>query len=370
MTGRGLVHSLTLLGLLLSLGAGAAGCAQEAHSSPQVVTAHEAPALRVRTASVALSSLTETLELRGVVLADRDVTFSAEMPGRIESMSVDNGDRVRRGQVLARIDYRMQRAQREQAAAARDLAVATLERLQALRAEDMASAQQIDQAEAQARNAKAALAIADAQLAKAVVTSSIDGVVARRFLSEGEYANPGQPVVQVVDLSRVRVSAQVPESGAARVRRGMPVRMRIDALGRALEGTVHVLMPATFSKSNTFDLRVLVDNPDYSILAGMAVTLQLDAQEHREVVVVQQDVVVESESGRSVYVAQEGVARRRAVALGPIAGDRVVVTEGLQPGDQLIIEGQRSLHDGQKVEIVTGHAAAAAAPHGDETRGS
>jgi len=360
------------LGAALLLALSAAGCGGDAAQAPAEPEASpNAPALRVRVEPVALGALSERIVLRGTVLPARDVTFSAEMPGRVEALTVDHGDRVRKGQVLARIDYALQLAQRDQARAGHELAVKTLERLDKLRADDMVSQQDLDQARTQVLTSKAALAITEAQLGKSVVRSTISGIVARRHADAGEYANPGVPLVQVVDFSTVKVSAQVAETDAARVRRGLPTRVRFDALGREVDGKVHVLMPAAHHMSNTYELRVKLPNPDHAILVGMAATVSIDVAKHDDVVVVEQDAVVESESGRAVFIEVAGKAKRRPVVLGAIEGDRVIVAEGLSPGDKLVVEGQRTLHDGQEVRSIVDSAVADEPPRAPaESEGS
>lgn len=353
----------TLLVVFLALAAMAGtGCTNEAHSktadTPTTGKALEEPAARVRVQTVGLGRLTESIILRGTVQPVTDVTVSAEAAGRIESLSIEEGEPIKRGQVIARVDYDLQKAQRDQARAGYDLAVKTVERLKALRADDMASQQQLDQAETQVLTSRAALAIATAQLRKSVVTSPTSGLALRRFMDLGEFAAPGAPLVRIVDYDTVRVSAQVAETDAARIRAGMPVTIRIDALGREITGQVQQLMPVADPKAKTFEVRIELPNPDHSILLGMAATVRIDAQRHDDVVIVQQDVVVESGEDRAVYVTTDGLARRRPVVLGAIEGDRVVIREGLAPGESLVVEGQRALHDGQKVRIITGQALA------------
>jgi len=175
----------------------------------------------------------------------------------------------------------------------------------------------------------------------------------------------------VVDFSTVKVSAQVAETDAARVRRGLPTRVRFDALGREVDGKVHVLMPAAHHMSNTYELRVKLPNPDHAILVGMAATVSIDVAKHDDVVVVEQDAVVESESGRAVFIEVAGKAKRRPVVLGAIEGDRVIVAEGLSPGDKLVVEGQRTLHDGQEVRSIVDSAVADEPPRAPaESEGS
>lgn len=351
----------------------AAACTPPARSEPQRTEASKPAPVRanVRVQVIAPAQLTETIELRGSTLPDRDVTLAAETPGRVEEMHVDLGDRVKRGDLLVRVDYAMLRAQRDQARAAYQLANKTHQRLKKLRADDLVAQQRVDEAVMQKESALASLNINKVQLDRSTVMAPLGGIVARRLVDQGEYVNPGQPLLQIVDYSTVIVAAQVPERLVAHVRRGMPVSVDVDALGRVFEGEVYVVIPAAHPTSHTYEVRVKVANLDHTILVGMSARVRIAIREHRDVVVVAQDLVVEAHGRRVVFIEQGGVARQREVVLGAIDGDQVVVREGLATDDRLIIEGHRDLVDGQPVQDVgakaapTSGEATAPAPRGD-----
>lgn len=337
--------------LILSLVAAAMGCSKDGDDAESTEKKAVKP-LNVRVWNVQLSDLTERVFLQGRTTTDRDVTFAAEVPGRVETLAVDNGSRVEKGDLLARIDYATLKAQKEQAKADWALADRTYERLESLFKEELATEQQVDEALTRVRVAKAGLELAAVQLKKATVASTIDGVVARKMVEAGEYVNPGQAIVHVVDLAHLVITAQVPEKQVSRLKRGMPVQVKIDSLGEVFDGEVHVVMPAAHPTSRTFEVRIKVPNPEYRILVGMTATLDIVSQTHAEVVVVRQDWVVESGEDRFVFVVDGEVAHRRLVRLGPVEGERVLILDGLSAGDDLVIEGQRSLYDGQKVKVV------------------
>jgi membrane fusion protein, multidrug efflux system len=343
---------------LLALALLVAACTPLARSEPQKIeTSKAAPArANVRVQVVASAQLTETIDLRGSTLPDHDVTLAAETPGRVEEIHVDLGDRVKAGDVLVRVDYAMLRAQRDHARAAYQLATKTHQRLVKLRADDLVAQQRVDEAVMQKESALASLNINKVQLDRSTVSAPLGGIVARRLVDQGEYVNPGQPLLQIVDYATVIVASQVPERLVAHVRRGMPVSVDVDALGRRFEGEVYVVIPAAHPTSHTYEVRVKVANPDYAILVGMSARVHIAIREHRDVVVVAQDLVVEAHGRRVVFVERGGVAQQREVVLGAIDGDRVMVLEGLAPGDRLIIEGHRDLVDGQLVEDVGAEA--------------
>lgn len=308
--------------------------------------------LNVRVWEVQTAQLTEHVMLQGRTTTDRDATFAAEVPGRVETLAVDNGSRVQKGDLLARIDYATLKAQKEQAQAAWELAKRTHERLESLGKEAMATQQQVDEAATNLRSARANLDMARVQMKKATVTSTINGIVARKMVEEGEYVNPGQPIAHVVDLADLVITAQVPERQVSQLRRGMPVRVAIESLGEVFDGVVHVVMPAAHPTSRTFEVRVKVPNPEFRILVGMTASMDIASRTHDDVVVVRQDWVVESGEDRFIYQVDGGVARRKAVQLGPAEEDRVLVQEGLSAGERLVVEGHRNLYDGQKVMVV------------------
>lgn len=314
----------------------------------------ETMAVNVRTQIIETTSLTESIRLLGETQADRDLTYSAEIAGRLEYLAVDFGDTVRSGQILARIDYEMLKAQALQAAAAYDLAVKTYDRLQTLGAEELVTQQQIDEANAGRIQAMAQLDQANAALQRSEVKSTVDGVVAGKFVEEGEYMMPGSPIVRILNYSTVIVTAQVPETRVPSLDPDAEVTVYIDALDESFPSSLDVLLPQSDPESRTFTVRVKTPNPDRKILVGMAATLNIKVKEYNDVIVIPQEVVIEQFDGRYVFVRNGDTARKVKVILGPTQKQSVIIREGLKPGDELIIDGQRDLVDGQPIRVING----------------
>lgn len=350
------IYWLLLAMLLLS-------CGEPAHSEPEAAEAAakadpgnaKGPALvpvNIKVKATELTDLTENITISGSTLPDTDATFSAESAGRIEYLAADYGDRVKKGKVLARIDYVMQKAQVDQARATFDLAEKTYTRLNQLKDEELISQQQIDEAQANMLQAEAGLKIAEASLRKSLVISTINGVVARKFVEQGEFVAPGAPIFQVVDYSTIVIEADVPERLVKKVKRGDPVTVRIEAMDESFKGNVYVVMPMADHLARTFRLRVKVLNPDFRILNGMAAVLQIAGRHFEQVVVVPQEAVIEDEGWRSVFVEKDGVAIKKKVELGPATGSRVMISSGLGAGERMVVLGQRELVDGQPVHVI------------------
>ena len=323
-----------------------------ADKAEQEINAPKVRPINVKFESVTLSSLTQYIVANGTTQAVRELTYSAEVPGRIEALSVDIGDRVRRGQILARIDYTTLQAQAAQAKTSYDLASSTYNRLSALQDEDIISKQRIDEARSNVDSAEAGLSIAQANVKKARVRSTYSGIVDAKFVEKGEYVGPGTPLFKVVDYKTIIVEAHLAETQVAGIDRDAEVEVEIEALHATFTGKIDTLIPTADRESKTFTLRIKVQNKDYAVLIGMSAVVRLPSRTFDNVIVVPQSAVIEERSEKSVFVEKNGLAERRSVRLGAAQGDKVVVQEGLKEGDHLIVLGQRELEDGKPVRIV------------------
>ncbi len=312
---------------------------------------YEIKPVNVQTATVASESLTEIVTATGTASPETDVTFSAEIPGRIEYLGVELGERVRKGQVLARIDTRTLRAQKTQAQANYELAKTTHGRLDNLGA-DLVSRQKLDETKSALTGAEAQLAIANDSVKKSLIRSTINGVVSTKLVDRAEYVAPGTPMFRVVDHRTIVIEAQLPETQVAMVSTGSKVAVTIGALGEDFEGIVDAVLPTADPVSRTFTVRIKVDNSDLRILVGMSANVKITARVHEDAVVLPQDIVIEGKDARSVFVAKNGAAKKRTVRLGAVEGDRVVILEGLESGEEVIVLGHRDLTDGQPIQIV------------------
>ncbi len=305
--------------------------------------------LRVETLELKPKHLREYIQLQGETLAFRELLLSSELPGRIEELSVHLGDQVKEGQVIARIDFRTQRAQLRQIRAQLELAQSSHRRLKELLKEEMATQQQVDQASSQVTQSRAGLELARIQWSKSVIKAPLSGLVTLKRVERGEYVMPGAPLLKIMDHSKIMVMAQVPEQQIAELKKGMKVHIKIGSLERSFEGEINVLIPSGHPESHTYEIRVELDNPEREILVGMAAELKILSQSHEEAVVIAQDQLLFSGGERVAYLFDGGRARRPVLELGPPEGDRILVRSGLSLGERLIISSQSSLREGQEV---------------------
>lgn len=327
-------------------------------------------------------TLTRRLELTGEVRPWQEVHVFAKVPGQIiRRLTVRKGERVKAGQVLARldeqaIDARLQEARAALAAAEAGIARAEANRallekdrlrFEALLRENAVPRQQVDHLRSRQQEADAArnASRAQAEQARAVirqlsltredhrVRAPLDGVVTARCCDPGNLSSTERPLVQLADDSRVKILAFVTEADLPSIRPGIPAEVRIDAYPeRRFSGAVSLVNAALSPATRSADIEIHLDNPEGLLRPGMyaRVTLVTGAT---EAVAVDRDAVLRMPGTGSDYVFT--VEDHRAVLVNVVTGLRqgrfVALRQGVAPGTAVVVEGQGALHHGDRVRI-------------------
>lgn len=331
----------------------------------------------VEAGPVQRGTVDRSLVLTGTIQAGRTVHLLPMAAAKIESLPVKVGDRVSKGQVLARLDTDLSRLQFQQAEAAVGLAEVGLataerefERAQKLHQTGTLTDQQFEQAKAgmdmanlQLAQAKAAKGLANEQLVDGVVKAPFDGLVASVGGEVGNWfspaaMNPMAPggLVSVVDLSSVKVDVQVTDRDVSLIEPGMPAVLEVDALGErlpeGLPGTVESVGFSADAASRTFPVRVVASNPDTVVRAGMHARVRLVLERSTDALWVPEDAIQPAAVGQYVLVLQEdSTAQMQPVKTG-IHGDRgIEILSGLDGSEQIVVKGAFGVKPGAVVEV-------------------
>ena len=337
---------LGALTAIFALGCGFAGADQSSVQPEATVASSEATRVEV----IALESATMRLELDlpGEVEGSRDALLAAANGGYVERVYVRAGDVVETGARIASVDVALFAAQSDQAAAQADQAEAELERVRRLG--DLASAQQVLLAETNARVSAASARQARTRLSRAMVSAPFDGVVASVGVEVGESTGPGAPVARLVQLDPVLVTLSVSDRDVGALRVGDPVDVWAAAAGEGRRGTIRHIAPAADLNTRAFPVEVEVENAERELLPGMIARVTV-SRSVGDGVVIPQDWLVTRRRDRGVFVEQDGLARWRPITLGDVVHDEVIVTDGLAPGDRVVVTGHRELMDGDSLII-------------------
>jgi len=309
-----------------------------------------AAATRVELAIIEESEASIELVLPGEINGARDAILGSAMGGFIERVLVENGDEVRAGQVLVRVDTAMASARLAQSAvelrsAEREVGRGT--RLGAALAQAQRDAYQTRFDAAEAAHASARIAVS-----RSVIRAPFPGVIANLEADRGEIAPPGAPLLRLIELDDVKVTISVSDRDVVTLREGMPATISTDAASGVFEGLVSHINPVADLQTRSFLVDISVANPERRLLPGMIAQVRVRAALGDAALVIPQDWVVTKLDGLGVYLEQDGQAVWRPIGLGPVVRHQVVVNEGLELGARVITTGHRELEEGDPVLVV------------------
>ncbi len=350
--------SVAIIGVLAVAGAGVVvGVWAAALSSPEELVERPDTTPAVAIQPIVPKHVDDRVYLTGVAEAWEAVTISAEMAGKIERQTYDEGDAVAAKDEIIRINTTSIEARLDQARAEHKLTEQEYERVKELRARGISSPQEYDRAATNRDAASAGLRMAEVEFAHSIIRPGIDGVVDRLYNEAGEYVTIGKPLVRVVQVDTVKVLVGIPERDVPHFKPGDPVMMRFDALSdRIINGTIFRIATTAEPATRSFVTEIRVDNPGRTIKPGMVARVALVRASFPEAITVPMFAVLSRPEGRFVFIEKDGHAVMRAVEVGFFQEGEVLITKGLDPGDHLIVTGHRTLRDGDAVRVVEGAA--------------
>jgi RND family efflux transporter MFP subunit len=352
--------------------------------APKAAGRGGSPPMTVDTAVVSRQEIIEYVTVVGNLIGEATVDVAPRVNGRIESISVRLGDRVTRGQQVAKMEDRDIREQVKQAEASLELAratsrqreydmkasEATLARQKNLYERDLqtkqfledaearfnASAAQVDVAKAQVQQTQARLDELKFTLSNTTIISPVDGFVGRRNLDPGAFAGANTAVISVVDLSTVRLVASLVERDFRRVHPGVEAQIGVDAFpGEKFAGKVSRVAPVFDAATRTAAMEIEVPNPGFRLKPGMFARVELTVDRRADALAVPRAAVVDIDGKRGVFMVDDGqIARFVPVRTGLQDGVRVEILEGLDDGQRVITTGAIALRNGDRVTLVSG----------------
>jgi membrane fusion protein (multidrug efflux system) len=322
------------------------------------------------------ASLPERIAFSGPLVAPNTALLRARMPGTLLALTVAEGDRVKAGQVLGRIDMAELAPRIAERSAMLDSARASLaqaERTHAsnerLAAQNFISPNALDSSRAQVDTARAALAAAQATLEStrvgqrdATLLAPIAGIVARRHVLPGEKVSAEQQVLTIVDLARLELAGSVGTHEVARLQPGMPVQVRVEGLDAALTGQLARIAPAAEAGTRSIGVTVALANAQERLRAGQYAIGEVLLPDDRQRLLLPAAAVGSTAGQNHVWVIEGGKLARRAVTLGrrDEAGARVEVLDGIGADAKVLGARFDNLREGAQA-LVTGSAPAGAA---------
>jgi HlyD family secretion protein len=341
------------------------------------------PEVRVAMASATGGGVASAagITANGYVVARTKASVSAEVMGRLEYLGVHEGSRVRKGDVIARIesdDYRAAlgaaTARAEQLRLEAEQAARDLERAERVFKEGVISVTEVENARtkrasfaAQADAARAQAALARASLANTMVRAPFAGTVLRKDAEVGEIVAPSSAgggltrtaIVTMADLSTLEVEVDVNEAYIAQVRSDQPCRITLDAYpDTSFAGQVRQVVPTADRQKATVQVKVSILDRDPRILPEMGAKVEFTREAGstvsvgpRRVMIPAAAVTQGSDGGARVWVVQDGRVSSRTVDVGAARGDQVEIRRGLEGGESVVLDAPAGLADGARIRV-------------------
>lgn len=312
----------------------------------------ERPMVNVVVLEVASRMIRDRLELPGVVEPNMELKILAEVRGKVEMVAVAEGDYVKKGDLIAQIDRRDYENRLSSASASHSLAIKNFDRIKELHDKGLVSKAELDIAQAEVQRLESEVKSAELNLARCSIKAPFDGTINQLDAKKGLLLNAGELVAIILDISRVKISVGIPESDVDAVRKLNDFTVTIDAIGgKTLKGKKIFLSKSPDSHARLYELQLRVNNPGEKLLPGMFTRVDIVKEEVEDGVSVPLYAVVNRDNENFVFVEKEGTAHARLVELGIVEGWLIQITKGLDPGEKVIVVGQRSLDEGQGVNV-------------------
>jgi membrane fusion protein (multidrug efflux system) len=336
--------------MMLGTAVALAGCGRAESENAGGGPGGELPPMAVEVAAARVDTVVDAILATGEIEALQHIELRPEVEGRLEEILVREGAEVRQGTPLFKVDDAELRAQVARLEADRDLAEQALRRTRELLEQNASSEADLEQAEANARSARAQLELQQVRLERTVVRAPFAGVVGVRFVSLGDFVNNSTRLTTLQTADPQRASFQVPERYAGRLRRGQEVTFRVAAVqDRQFSGIVDFVDPVVRLPGRTIMVKARVPNRRRDLKPGMFIEARLVTDVRPNAIVVPEDAILPLQGADYVWVATEGQATRREVVLGVRTPGFVEVRSGVEPGEQVVVGGLERLREGAPV---------------------
>ncbi|MGH8481985.1 MAG: efflux RND transporter periplasmic adaptor subunit [Nevskiaceae bacterium] len=292
--------------------------------------------------------------------AEDEATVLAKTSGVIEQVLAEEGQRVKAGQVLARLETERLRLEVVRARAEADKARENFERNTRIYEKNLISKELYDQSRFALDAARAAHELAALTLRESEIRAPFDGVVSARYIKVGNAIQPNSPAFKVTQMDTLHAHIYVPERDIHKLAPKQSAAMTLDAWpDRSFTGTILRVNPVVDAATGTVKVTVAMAGGQRELKPGMFGRVEILYDRRESAVLVPKDAVLTEDAAQSVFVVSDGKARRQAIRVGYSDSYNYEVLEGLKSGDQVVTTGQTNLKDDAKVHVVNAPGAAA-----------
>ncbi|MCK7633326.1 MULTISPECIES: efflux RND transporter periplasmic adaptor subunit [unclassified Shewanella] len=326
-----------------------AACGEE-----QVTKKEDKYAIPVETTTVMQGDVSSFYSTTATLEAPQEANVVSRISGLIESITVEEGDRVRKGQVLAVIDAKRQQYDLDRSEAEVKIIEQELNRLNKMSNKEFISADSLAKLEYNLQAAIAKKDLAELQVKESRVISPIDGVIAKRYVKAGNMAKEFGDLFYIVNQDELHGIVHLPEQQLTSLKLGQEAQIFSNQQSnQTIDAKVLRISPIVDPQSGTFKVTLAVPNENARLKAGMFTRVELKYDTHENVITVPYSALINQDNKQALYVIEGTNANRREVTIGYREGDAVEIVSGIKPGEQIVTRGHQNLKDQSLVEVIT-----------------
>jgi len=313
----------------------------------------EAFAIPVQIATVGSKTISQGLVATGEFKGWEEVTLVAESQGSIQYLRVEEGQKIRKGQVIAKVDAVSLNSQLNSSQSAFTKAEKDVARYERLEKVGAVSQSALEDSRIQLENARANIAQIQQQLGFTTVRSPINGVVNSLMVEETSFVMPGNEIAEIVQIDRLKIEVNISEDNLSKIKEGQAVTIKTDVFPlKTFEGNVSTISVKA-DASRKFKVTIEVKNTDQDLRAGLFAEVNFDALKtnEQEANMIPREAIVGSLQNPSVYIIENDTAQLKKIEVGAVVDGDVIVLSGLNGGEQVVTKGIINLTNNTLVAI-------------------
>ncbi len=317
------------------------------------ISASEMPPTPVKAVNVKIQSIDKNVQAQGEIKAFRRVILQSDIAGKVIKLNLSEGKPVNLGEIVIQLDDSVYQAKLKQAQAKLEHSQQKYNRVKTLVEKGTGSASEAEDAVADLKFHQAEVALAIINVDKTQIKAPFSGILGLKDVDVGDYINPGQSLVYLVDINTIMVDFYLPEKYISDIKENMTVTLVADALpGENFKGKIYAIAPTLDATMRSLHARAKFSNPRFLLKPGLFSRLRIILETIDKALTLPEEALIYQESKFYVYKIIDSKAILTEVSIGAKQKGFVEITSGLSEQDQVVLAGQIKLFDGATVHIV------------------
>jgi membrane fusion protein (multidrug efflux system) len=317
------------------------------------ICAAEMPPMPVKATIVTVQSVDKHVRAQGEIKAFRRVTLQSDIAGKVIGLNLPEGQAVKAGDIVIQLDDSIYKARLKQAKSKLDHSQNKYNRVKKLLEKGTGSTSEAEEAAADLKFNEADMELAKINVDKTQITAPFSGILGLKDVDVGDYINPGQPLIYLVDINTIMVDFHLPEKYLLDIKEGMKVNLVADSLpGQDFNGKIYAIAPTLDATMRSLHVRAKFENPKLLLKPGLFSRLRIILETMANALIIPEEALMYQESKFYVYKIVDNKVIYTEVLIGTKENGSVQVTSGLEENDQIVLAGQIKLYDGAAVNVV------------------